>query len=321
MNTHSSPKTLSGGGTFQSIWGCHDICPLLRSFHATSTTQSELSSLTSLKVWGDPEKFKSKVAFLLTLTGWCTEEDWVFGLSMMWVHLYQARAPTMEEVVKQLTPLPYTGSDCPYALVWLNGDAHHVLLPKERYLSIQVTGGASNSTCRRVIQLYVCQLLSLVSQIVYPIRFNGCEVPVIASPPEPMAKGVNLLGSKPIYLKVDIPQPPWRGQNSKLCPSAVTLLLSWLQALSGIPTKGRRRGQHDHRDERAPIPGGFGYIWAHIRELNPKDVGAHGPSHTFAHQTGRFSQASGHVIPGEHPSTMLKWRMPPWRKYLLLLPL
>ena len=68
------------GEAFQSIWGCHDICPLLRSFHSTSITQLELSSLTILKAWGDPEKFKSKVAFLLILTGGCTEGDRVFGL-------------------------------------------------------------------------------------------------------------------------------------------------------------------------------------------------------------------------------------------------
>ena len=74
----------------------------------------------------------------------------MFGLSMMWVHLYQVRAPTMEEMVKQLTPLPFTGPDCPYALVQLNGDACHVPLPKEGHLSIQVVGGTSNATCRRV---------------------------------------------------------------------------------------------------------------------------------------------------------------------------
>ena len=73
--------------------------------------QSELSSLTSLKAWGDPEKFKSKITFLLILTGGCIEGDRVFGLSTMWVHLYQARTPTMEEAVKQLTPLPSTWSD------------------------------------------------------------------------------------------------------------------------------------------------------------------------------------------------------------------
>ena len=118
------------GEAFQSIWGYHDICSVLEHFHTASITQSELSSLTSLKVWGDPERFKSNVTFLLILTGGCTVRDRVFGLSAMWVHLYKARAPTMEEAVKQLTPLPSTGSDCPYALVQLNGDTCHAPLPR-----------------------------------------------------------------------------------------------------------------------------------------------------------------------------------------------
>ena len=114
------------GDALQSIWGHHDICPLLRSFPAASITQSELSSLTSLKAWGDPERFKSEVAFLLISTRGCTEEDKVFGLATIWAHPFQARAPTIEEVVKLLTPLLSTGSDCPYTLVQFNRDACHV---------------------------------------------------------------------------------------------------------------------------------------------------------------------------------------------------
>ena len=37
----------------------------------------------------------------------------------MWVNPYQARVSTMEEAVKQLTPLIPTGPDWPYALVQL----------------------------------------------------------------------------------------------------------------------------------------------------------------------------------------------------------
>ena len=181
----------------QSIWGCHDICHLLRSFHATSITQLELSFLTMLKAWGDPEKFKSKVAFLLILTRGCPEGDRVFGLSTMWVYPYQARAPTKEEVVRLLTPLPSTGSDCPYALLWLNRDAHHVPLPKEGQLSIQGVGDTSSPACGRVSQRQVCQLLSSGSQIVYLVGLNGCKVPVISSPPEPMAKESTYLAGNP----------------------------------------------------------------------------------------------------------------------------
>ena len=59
----------------------------------------------------------------------------------------------MGEVVKLLPPLPSTGSDCPYALVWFNRDTCHALLPKEGQLSVQVMGGTGSTTCRRVSQL------------------------------------------------------------------------------------------------------------------------------------------------------------------------
>ena len=117
------------GEDFQLLWGHHDICPTLEHFHVASITQSELSSLTSLKAWGSLEKFNSNVAFLLILTGECTVGDKVYGLSTVWVHPYQARVSTMEEAVKQLTPLISTGPDRPYTLVQLNGDAHHNATP------------------------------------------------------------------------------------------------------------------------------------------------------------------------------------------------
>ena len=97
----------------------------------------------------------------------------------------------MGEAVKQLTTLISTGPDWPYALVQLNRDAHHITLPREGHLSILVEGGTSSATSRRLSQLEVCQLLSLGSQVIYPVGLNGCEVPVIASPPKSLAKGAN----------------------------------------------------------------------------------------------------------------------------------
>ena len=54
------------GESYQSHWGCHDICPLLEWFHITHMTQSELAALTCLKAWGDAKKFCSNVACLLS---------------------------------------------------------------------------------------------------------------------------------------------------------------------------------------------------------------------------------------------------------------
>ena len=47
---------------------------------------------------------------------------------------------------------------------------------------------------------------------------NGCEVPIIASLPQSLAKGANLVRGKPIYLRVDIPQSTAKGPELKAPP-------------------------------------------------------------------------------------------------------
>ena len=92
-----------------SLWGHLDICPLLHQFHVTSTTQSELSSLTSLKAWWDMEKFCSDIAFLLVSTKKEATGDRMYDLSTVWVSPYQARVPHVEEAVRELTALASSG--------------------------------------------------------------------------------------------------------------------------------------------------------------------------------------------------------------------
>ena len=205
------------GEMFQSIWGCMDICPLLTQFHVTSITYLELSSLTSLKTLGDVKKFHSNLTYLLVSTQVGTVRDRIYGLFTIWVNPYQARVPSQEETVKQLTALVPTGSDWPYALVGLNGDTCHVPLPREEHLSILVEG-TSSAAYRRASQPEAHQLLSLNLQVIYSARLNGCEVPVIAFLPESLPRGTNLLGGKPVYLKVDILQPSTEEPELKMLP-------------------------------------------------------------------------------------------------------
>ena len=146
---------------------------------------------------------------------------------------YQARVCTMDEAVKQLTALVPTGSNWPYILVQLNGDTHHVPLPREGHLSALVEG-TSSATCGQISHLEVCQLLSSNSPVIYPVGLNGYEVSVVVSPPESLAKGTNLLGGKPIYLKWTSHSPPWRGENPKCHPLAVTPPPSKCQVPSGL---------------------------------------------------------------------------------------
>ena len=121
--------------------------------------QLELASLTHLKVSGDLKKFHSDVAFLLVLPKEGAVGERVYGLTMVWVHPYQGRVSTIDDVAKQLTQLASTEFDWPYALVQLNRDAHHVLLPTEGQLSIMMEGNTSNVPCSKIHQLEVHQLL------------------------------------------------------------------------------------------------------------------------------------------------------------------
>ena len=124
----------------------------------------------------------------------------------------------MEEAIKQLTPLIPTWSDWPYTLVWLNGHACHAPLPMEGHLSIMVEGSTSSDACRRISQIEIYQLLSFGSQVIYLARLSGCEVPMITSLPESLAKDATLLGGKPVPLPVDILQSTAKGQGSKVLP-------------------------------------------------------------------------------------------------------
>ena len=235
-----STVSSQSGEAFLSLWGHLDIYPLLNQFHVTSITHLELSSLTSLKAWGDAEKFHSDIAFLLVSTEEGEAGDRVYGLSTIWVNPYQARISTVEEAVKQLTILVSSGPDWPYTLVWLNGDTCHVPLPREGHLSILQEGGTSSATCGRVSQLEVCQLLALGSQVIYPVRLNGCKVPVIASLPESLAKGTNLLRGEPIYLKVDILQSTVEGAELKVLPSGNCSSILMASPIKATPPKAER---------------------------------------------------------------------------------
>ena len=68
-----------------------------------SVTQLELSSLTSLKAWGDKKKFCNDIAFLLVSAEEEKTGDRKYCLSRVWVNPCQVRVLSMEKVVRELT--------------------------------------------------------------------------------------------------------------------------------------------------------------------------------------------------------------------------
>ena len=99
------------GKDLAPLWGHLTICPPLQQFHISSITQFELSSLTSLKAWGEKQKVCNDITFLLVLAEEEATEDRRYGLSTLWVNPCQARVCSMEEVVRELTAWVSSGLD------------------------------------------------------------------------------------------------------------------------------------------------------------------------------------------------------------------
>ena len=124
------------------LWWSLTICPPLQQFCIPSITPTELSSITSLKAWGEKQKIHHNITFLLILTEEKATGDRRYGLLTIWVNPCQARVCSMEEVVKELTTWLSSRPNWPYTLVWLHEDTHHMPLPKEGNLGILPQGGA-----------------------------------------------------------------------------------------------------------------------------------------------------------------------------------
>ena len=73
---------------FSSLWGHLNLCPILGQFHLASISHSELSSLTSLKAWGDTKMFCSNLPYLLVSTDEEAALDRVYGLAPIWLNPY-----------------------------------------------------------------------------------------------------------------------------------------------------------------------------------------------------------------------------------------
>ena len=91
------------GKDLTALWGHLTICPPLQQFHLPSVTQLQLSSLTSLKAWGEKQKAHQDITYLVVLAEEGPTQDRKYGLSTIWVNPCQARVCSMEEVVRELT--------------------------------------------------------------------------------------------------------------------------------------------------------------------------------------------------------------------------
>ena len=141
--------------------------PQLHWLQLPCHSQVELSSLNGLKVWVEGQKPHHNIAFLLVQVENAIG-DRHYGLSIIWADPSQVRAASMEEAVGELTACTSSGTDWPYALVWLHEGTCHAPLPKEGHLGILPQRGAEAAPCWWISQLEVHQLLATSPQVIYP---------------------------------------------------------------------------------------------------------------------------------------------------------
>ena len=98
------------------LWGCLMILPPLQQFHISSITQSELSSLTSLKAWGEKQKVHHDITFLLVLA---EEEAMGTGGMVFWPYGWTLVRPGSALWRKQLGNwLPGSSADPISPMPW-----------------------------------------------------------------------------------------------------------------------------------------------------------------------------------------------------------
>ena len=98
------------GKDVASLWGNLNICPQHHWLELPCHTQVELSSISSLKFWGDVLKPCHDIAYLLVWIG-SAMRDRHYGISIVWVNPNQGRATSMEEAVKTLTACSSSGTN------------------------------------------------------------------------------------------------------------------------------------------------------------------------------------------------------------------
>ena len=100
-----------------ATWGSLDICPPLMQFQVVEITRTCLSAISHAKVWGDPKRPKSDVAYLLLAPNQVVEEERRFMLVAVWAHPCQACLPLLDKVARKLALLINTGEDWPYTFM------------------------------------------------------------------------------------------------------------------------------------------------------------------------------------------------------------
>ena len=144
------------GDSMRALWGNLSICPILCHMDLPYHTVEELLSISCLKIWGDTQKPRVGMAYLLIKVEDASGVEG-YGMALVWISPHQAWAFMMAEVLEILSTCAPSGPNWPYILIQLYEGTNHVPLPKDKHLSVLPQ---AESPCGQISQLDICQLLS-----------------------------------------------------------------------------------------------------------------------------------------------------------------
>ena len=121
--------------------------------------QTQLTTLSQARAWGEVEKHQWDMAFLMIVPSNNSGSDQVCGLAAMWVHPQQGHLPTLVEAAWKLMILVDSGPDWLYAFICINDSMLHVPLSDKGHIGTKTDGVCSTNACSQLHQLQVWKLL------------------------------------------------------------------------------------------------------------------------------------------------------------------
>ena len=158
--------------TSTAIWGSLDFCPLIQQVKVHTMKQTQLTALSQAVDWGNTEKYRNDMAFLLMAPSLAIGCERIFTLMAMWVHPHQTCLVSLVEVAQCLLSLANEGLDWLYAFIQMNNAILHMVLYSKGHLGVLMEGKPQRNPCVLLHQLQAWWLLQCGKSVVCPRGLN-----------------------------------------------------------------------------------------------------------------------------------------------------